>query len=137
MMSRSITYEEAKNRVEEKRESAEAYLRAMIEGRSKNNSNDDNLEKVVMLLNKASLTFKEAMNSDSSKRRELLEEALRAYVDIVPYLVKMPYLTVPVLQQIKNIEKTIEMEIEKSVNVKANTSIDIDSIIKKTGESFL
>ena len=137
MMSRSITYEEAEKRVEEKRESAEAYLRAMIEGRSKNNSNDDNLEKVVMLLNKASLTFKEAMNSDSSKRRELLEEALRAYVDIVPYLVKMPYLTVPVLQQIKNIEKTIEMEIEKSVNVKANTSIDIDSIIKKTGESFL
>ncbi len=134
MMSRSITYKEAKKRVEERRELAEACLRARIEAK-----NDDihRLEKIALMLNKASLIFKEAMNSNGSKRRELLDEALRAYVDIVPYLDKMPYLTVPVLQQIKKIEKTIEMEIEKSVNVKANTSIDIDSIIKKTEESFL
>jgi hypothetical protein len=57
-------------------------------------------------------------NSNDGKRKELLEQAFHAYVDIVPYLSKMPYLTVPVLQQIKNIERMLEMEIENSVNDK-------------------
>jgi hypothetical protein len=37
----------------------------------------------------------EAMSSNSNggKRKELLEQAFQAYVEIVPYLGKMPYLT--------------------------------------------
>ena len=102
MMERSITYEEVKRRAEERRKIAEAYLRARIEARSNNNNNGNNntdlnrLEKVAILLNKASLMFKEAMNSNvnGSKRRELLEELFRAYVDIVPFLAEAtPYLT--------------------------------------------
>ena len=140
MMSRSITYEEAKKRLEDRRELAEAYLIAMIEASSKKSSNDNNLEgleKVAMLLNKASLTFKEAINSNSSKRRELLEEAFRAYVDIVPYLQSTtPYLTNTVLRQIKNVERMIELEIENSVKVDA-TNIDVDSMMKEAREAFL
>jgi hypothetical protein len=50
----------------------------------------------------------------------------------------MPYLTVPVLQQIKNIEKLMEMEIEKSVNADADdTSINTDEVMKVAKESFL
>mgnify|MGYP001047585912 CR=1 FL=1 len=144
MMSRSITYEEAKKRLEDRRELAEAYLRARIEARSKNSSdsNDNNnttierLEKVAILLNKASLTFNQAVDANGSKRRELLEEAFKAYVEIVPYLGKTPYLTYVVLKQIKNIERMLELEIEKSV--KADTaSIDVDSIMKEARESFL
>jgi len=140
MMSRSITYEEAKKRLEDRRELAEAYMIAMIEASSKKSSNDNNLEgleKVAMLLNKASLTFKEAINSNSSKRRELLEEAFRAYVDIVPYLQSTtPYLTNTVLRQIKNVERMIELEIENSVKVDA-TNIDVDSMMKEAREAFL
>jgi hypothetical protein len=78
----------------------------------------------------------EAMSSNSNdgKRKELLEQAFQAYVDIVPYLGKMPYLTVPVLQQIKNIERLMEMEIEKSVN--ADAGINVDEIMK-VASSFL
>jgi hypothetical protein len=47
----------------------------------------------------------------------------------------MPYLTVPVLQQIKNIEKLMEMEIEKSVN--ADAGINVDEVMKVARESFL
>ncbi len=54
MMSRSIAYEEAKKRVEDRLEIAIAYLRAGIESRSKNKHNDNNdierLEKVALLL---------------------------------------------------------------------------------------
>jgi hypothetical protein len=69
------------------------------------------LEKVARLLEIGSSKFMEAMSSNSNggKRKELLEQAFKAYVEIVPYLGKMPYLTVPVLQQIKNIEKLMEM----------------------------
>jgi hypothetical protein len=49
----------------------------------------------------------------------------------------MPYLTVPVLQQIKNIEKLMEMEMEKSVNGNADgTSINVDDVMK-VASSFL
>ena len=140
MMSRSITYEEVEKRLEDRRELAEAYLIAMIEASSKKSSNDNNLEgleKVAMLLNKAYLTFKEAINSNSSKRRELLEEAFRAYTDIVPYLQSTtPYLTNTVLRQIKNVERMIELEIENSVKVDA-TNIDVDSMMKEAREAFL
>jgi predicted ATP-dependent endonuclease of OLD family len=95
------------------------------------------LEKVARLLEIGSSKLNEAMSSNSNdgKRKELLEQAFQAYVDIVPYLGKMPYLTVPVLQQIKNIEKLMEMEIEKSVNTGA--SINIDEVMKVARESFL
>ena len=85
----------------------------------------------------------EAMSSNNNdgKRKELLEQAFQAYVEVVPYLGKMPYLTVPVLQQIKNIEKLMEMEIEKSVNGNADvddgTSNNVDDIMKVAKESLL
>jgi len=130
MMTRSIAYEEAKKRAGDKLEIAVAYLRARIESRSKNKHNANNdikrLERIALLLNKASLTFKEAMNTNGSKRRELLEEAFKAYVEIVPYLGKTPYLTYTVLKQIKNIEKMIELEIENSVKNNNTNTIDID-----------
>jgi hypothetical protein len=95
------------------------------------------LEKVARLLEIGSSKLNEAMSSNSNdgERKELLEQAFQAYVDIVPYLGKMPYLTVPVLQQIKNIEKLMEMEIEKSVN--ADAGINVDEIMKVARESFL
>jgi hypothetical protein len=98
------------------------------------------LEKVAELLMVGSSKLNEAMSSNNNdgKRKELLEQAFQAYVDIVPYLGKMPYLTVPVLQQIKNIEKLMEMEIEKSVNADADdTSINTDEVMKVAKESFL
>jgi hypothetical protein len=48
----------------------------------------------------------------------------------------MPYLTVPVLQQIKNIEKLMEMEMEKSVNGNDGTNINADEVMK-VASSFL
>jgi hypothetical protein len=93
------------------------------------------LERVAKLLEVGSSKLSEAMSSNNGKRKELLEQAFQAYVDIVPYLGKMPYLTVPVLQQIKNIEKMLETEIEKSVNIK--DSINVDEVMKVTRESFL
>ena len=138
MMSRSITYEEAKKRVEDRLEIAKAYLRARIEARSKNKYSNDikRLERIALLLNKASLTFKEAMNSNNGKRRELLEEAFKAYVEIVPYLGKRPYLTYTVLKQIKNIEKMLELEIENSVKNNNTNTIDIDNMMKKAREAL-
>jgi len=140
MMSRSITYEEAKKRVEDRLEIAVAYLRARIEARSKNEHSNNNdikrLEKVALLLNRASALFKEAMNSNNGKRRELLEEAFKAYVEIVPYLGKRPYLTYTVLKQIKNIEKMIELEIENSVKNNNTNTIDIDNMMKKAREAL-
>jgi hypothetical protein len=95
------------------------------------------LEKVAELLMVGSSKLNEAMSSNSNdgKRKELLEQAFQAYVEVVPYLSKMPYLTVPVLQQIKNIEKLMEMEIDKSVNTGA--SINIDEVMKVARKSFL
>jgi hypothetical protein len=92
------------------------------------------LEKVAELLKVGSSKFMEAISSNGNdgKRKELLEQAFQAYVEVVPYLGKMPYLTVPVLQQIKNIEKLMEMEIEKSVNTGA--SINIDEVMKVARE---
>jgi uncharacterized membrane protein YgaE (UPF0421/DUF939 family) len=127
----------------------EAYPREKVAIKNSNNkNNDDNkkkeelarLEKVAKLLEIGSSKFMEAMSSNSNdgKRKELLEQAFQAYVDIVPYLGKMPYLTVPLLQQIKNIEKLMEMEIEKSVNADADdTSINTDEVMKVAKESFL
>jgi len=97
------------------------------------------LEKVARLLEIGSSKLNEAMssnnNSNNGKRRELLEQAFKAYVEVVPYLGKMPYLKIPVLQQIKNIEKLMEMEIEKSVN--ADAGINVDEVMKVARESFL
>jgi MoaA/NifB/PqqE/SkfB family radical SAM enzyme len=93
------------------------------------------LEKVARLLEIGSSKFMEAMSSNG-KRRELLEQAFQAYVEIVPYLGKMPYLKIPVLQQIKNIEKLMELEMEKSVNANS-TSINVDEVMKVARESFL
>jgi hypothetical protein len=125
----------------------EAYLRekvAIKNGNNKNN-NDDNkkeelarLEKVAELLMVGSSKLNEAMSSNSNdgKRKELLEQAFYAYVDIVSYLGKMPYLKIPVLQQIKNIERMLEAEMERSVNSADGTSINVDEVIK-VASSFL
>jgi hypothetical protein len=116
----------------------EAYLREKVAVKNSNKNNDDDkkkeelarLEKVAELLMVGSSKLNEAMSSNSNdgKRKELLEQAFYAYVEVVPYLGKMPYLTVPVLQQIKNIEKLMEMEIEKSVN--ADAGINVDEVMK-------
>jgi hypothetical protein len=97
------------------------------------------LEKVARLFEIGSSKLNEAMNSNNNdgKRKELLEQAFQAYVEIVPYLGKMPYLKIPVLQQIKNIEKLMEMEIEKSVNADDGTSINTDDVMKVVRESLL
>jgi hypothetical protein len=124
----------------------EAYLREKVAVKNSNNKNNNDdkkkeelarIEKVAELLMVGSSKLNEAMssNSNNGKRKELLEQAFQAYVDIVPYLSKMPYLTVPVLQQIKNIEKLMEMEIEKSVNADG-TSINVDEVMK-VASSFL
>jgi hypothetical protein len=142
MMSRSIAYKEAKKILEDKHELAVAYLRARVEARTENkhscNNNNDikRLEKVALLLNRASALFNEAMNSNNGKRRELLEEAFKAYVDIVPYLGKTPYLTYTVLKQIKSIEQMIELEIENSVKNNNTNTIDIDNMMKKAREAL-
>jgi hypothetical protein len=124
----------------------EAYPREKVAVKNSNNKNNDDdkkkeelarLEKVAELLMVGSSKLNEAMSSNSNdgKRKELLEQAFQAYVDIVPYLGKMPYLTVPVLQQIKNIERLMELEIEKSVN--ADAGINVDEVMKVARESLL
>jgi len=124
----------------------EAYPREKVAVKNSNNKNNDDdkkkeelarLEKVAELLMVGSSKLNEAMSSNSNdgKRKELLEQAFYAYVEVVPYLGKMPYLTVPVLQQIKNIEKLMEMEIEKSVN--ADAGINVDEVMKVARESLL
>ena len=128
----------------------EAYLREKVAVKNSNNkNNDDNkkkeelarLEKVAELLEIGSSKLNEAMSSNSNdgKRKELLEQAFQAYVDIVPYLGKMPYLTVPVLQQIHNIERMLEAEMERSVNGNDDdgTSNNVDEVMKVARESLL
>jgi len=125
----------------------EAYPREKVAVKNSNNKNNDDdkkkeelarLEKVAELLMVGSSKLNEAMSSNSNdgKRKELLEQAFQAYVEVVPYLSKMPYLTVPVLQQIKNIEKLMEMEMEKSVNGNDGTNINADEVMK-VASSFL
>ena len=137
MMSGSIAYKEAKT--EDRPEIAVAYLRTGIEARTENkhNSSNNDIERIALLLNRASVLFNEAMNSNNGKRRELLEEAFKAYVDTVPYLGKRPYLTYTVLKQIKSIEKMIELEIENSVKSGDTDTIDIDSMMKEVRKAFL
>jgi hypothetical protein len=125
----------------------EAYPREKVAVKNSNNKNNDDdkkkeelarLEKVAELLMVGSSKLNEAISSNSNndgKRKELLEQAFQAYVEVVPYLSKMPYLTVPVLQQIKNIERLMEMEIEKSVN--ADAGINVDEVMKVARESLL
>ena len=118
---------------------AELINQAKAIARTQTPSEEDlaRLEKVARLLEIGSSKLNEAMSSNSNdgKRKELLEQAFQAYVEVVPYLGKMPYLTVPVLQQIKNIEKLMEMEIEKSVN--ADAGINVDEVMKVARESLL
>jgi hypothetical protein len=99
------------------------------------------LEKVAELLKVGSSKLNEAIsssNNNDGKRKELLEQAFYAYVEVVPYLGKMPYLKIPVLQQIKNIEKLMELEMEKSVNgTDKDASINVDEVMKVARESLL
>jgi hypothetical protein len=119
---------------------AELINQAKAVARTQTPSQEDlaRLEEVARLLEIGSSKFMEAMNSNNNdgKRKELLEQAFHVYVDIVPYLGKMPYLTVPVLQQIKNIEKLMELEMEKSVNGNDGTNINADEVMK-VASSFL
>jgi hypothetical protein len=125
----------------------EAYPREKVAIKNSNNKNNDDdkkkeelarLEKVAELLMVGSSKLNEAMSSNNNdgKRKELLEQAFQAYVDIVPYLGKMPYLTVSVLQQIHNIERMLEAEMERSVNSADGTSINVDEVMK-VASSFL
>jgi hypothetical protein len=125
----------------------EAYPREKVAVKNSNNKNNDDdkkkeelarLEKVAELLMVGSSKLNEAMSSNNNdgKRKELLEQAFQAYVDIVPYLGKMPYLTVSVLQQIHNIERMLEAEMERSVNSADGTSINVDEVMK-VASSFL
>jgi hypothetical protein len=129
---------------------AEAYPREKVAVKNSNNkNNDDNkkkeelarLEKVAELLMVGSSKLNEAMSSNSNdgKRKELLEQAFISYVEAVPYLSKMPYLTVPVLQQIHNIERMLEAEMERSVNGNDDdgTSNNVDEVMKVARESLL
>jgi len=98
------------------------------------------LEKVAELLMVGSSKLNEAMssnNNDDGKRKELLEQAFYAYVEVVPYLGKMPYLTVPVLQQIHNIERMLEAEMERSVNAADGTTINVDEVMKVARRSHI
>jgi len=128
----------------------EAYPREKVAVKNSNNKNNDDdkkkeelarLEKVAELLMVGSSKLNEAMSSNNNdgKRKELLEQAFQAYVDIVPYLSKMPYLTVPVLQQIHNIERMLEAEMERSVNGNDDdgTSNNVDEVMKVARESLL
>jgi len=47
-----------------------------------------------------------------------------------------PYLTNTVLKQIKNVEQLIELEIEKSLDLK-DTTITIDEMMEEARASFL
>jgi hypothetical protein len=65
--------------------------------------------------------------------------SLLCICNIVPCLDKMLYLTVPVLQQIKNIKRMLEMEIEieNSVNADNGTSNNAGEVMIVARESFL
>jgi flagellar motor switch/type III secretory pathway protein FliN len=115
---------------------AKAIARTQTTTPSESEEDITRLEKVARLLEIGSSKLNEAMSSNNGKRKELLEQAFYAYVDIVPYLGKMPYLTIPTLQQIKNIEKLMELEMEKSVNV-GDTNINVDEVMKVARESLL
>jgi hypothetical protein len=79
------------------------------------------VDKVTRMIEQASNILLQATSCiDNDKRRELLEHAFYAYTDILPYLTYLPHLKQPILQQIKNIEKIIEIEIEKSVPIGSN-----------------
>jgi hypothetical protein len=119
---------------------AELINQAKTVARTQTPSEEDlaRLEKVARLLEVGSSKLNEAMSSINGKRKELLEQAFQAYVEIVPYLGKMPYLKIPVLQQIKNIERQLEAEIEKCVNCNADgTNINVDEVMKVARESLL
>jgi hypothetical protein len=80
------------------------------------------VDKVTKMIEQASNILLQASNcTDSNQRRELLEHAFYAYTDILPYLTLLPHLKQPLLQQIKNIEKMLEMEIERSVHICSNS----------------
>ena len=75
------------------------------------------VDKVTRLIAQASNILLQASNcTDSNQRRELLEQALYAYTDILPYLTYLPHLKQQILQQIKNIERLLEKEIERIAN---------------------
>jgi hypothetical protein len=74
------------------------------------------VDKVTRMIEQASSILLQASNcTDNNRRKELLEQAFYAYTDILPYLTHLPYLKQPILQQIKDIEKMLEIEIERSV----------------------
>jgi hypothetical protein len=76
------------------------------------------VDKVTRLIEQASSIFLQASDCiDSNQRRELLEQAFHAYTDILPYLKELSHLKQPILGQIHNIEKMLEIEIEKSVHL--------------------
>lgn len=96
----------------------------------------ERLEVVIRQFNKANTLFSEAIRVEVGteveveveRRKELLEQAFRAYVDILPLLQdgtneqSIMLIRRAVLEKIHAVEAWIEQEIEKSVIGNSNSS---------------
>lgn len=83
---------------------------------------EDRLKQITQLLDKANTTFHEAIVADTvSERKELLEQALREYAEILPLLnpcredIWGRLAISTVLDKIHAVEAWIEQEIERTV----------------------
>ncbi|WP_103287649.1 hypothetical protein [Candidatus Nitrosocaldus islandicus] len=84
------------------------------------------LEKIEQLLSIASEKMNIANNSKGRERREALEEALKAYIEVVPHL-RGGALMIVVIQQIHAIEEMIELEM--SLNSSNESSIECNNTV--------
>lgn len=87
----------------------------------------DRLELLIKQLDKANNKFSEAITAaETGKRRNMLEEAFREYVEVLPLLPNLPLIRRVVLDKIHIIESWIEEEIEKSISDSSSNGRDID-----------
>ena len=86
------------------------------------------LEKIEQLLSIASEKMNIANNSKGRERREALEEALKAYIEVVPHL-RGGALMFAILQQIHAIEKMIELEMSSQTNSSNESSIECNKTV--------
>lgn len=91
------------------------------------------IEGIARALDKANALFSSAVaESNNSRRKVLLEEAFKAYVDILTYIppykhsttMSMVLIKRAVLEKIHVIEAMIEKEIEQSVTITASSNSD-------------
>lgn len=98
----------------------------------------DKLEAIARQLNKANNTFNKAYTATGIRRKELLEEALKEYADILPLLT--PYrnkgwgklVIRTVLDKIHVIERWIESEIANTVLSSSTTTTQQDIALAET-----